>query len=442
MGRRGWTALVFLAALAAVASWYGWRRYSAPVPPEIAYAELDPEVAEVIETARRKVCANPYSALSWGDLGKLLRAAQLYPEAAACFAQAERLDPKNPRWPYLQGEAWHGTDKQAALPPLQRAAALADNVDTIAPFLRLAEVLLALGRNDEAEKQLQHALQIEPDDPTVHYNLGLLAFQRDDLPRSLAHLKRGEHSPFTQRKACIQLATVYRRMGRTQEADDYSRKADALPPDSNWLDPFLADTPTVGRPARLQEIYRLEKNGDYRRAVEQLTALIQEKPEYRLYVSLGIDLYKLGDLDRAEQALRSALALAPDNSVRAAHHLGRVLLLRADKDERRNPQQARAEFEEAAACARQVLARQPDHAMSYVVLGLSLRRLGKRPEALDALRTAVRCNPNSTDAHFYLGETLAEAGQFAAARTSLERACELSPDDPRPRASLAKLKTQ
>ncbi len=443
MGRRSQIAIVLLTVLAGVTVWYGWRRYSAPVPPEIACTGLDPEVADAIETARRKIHADPYSAPSWGHLGKLLRAAQLYPEAAACFAQAGRLEPKNPCWPYLQGEALRSRANGAeAVPPLQRAVALADSTGTLAPFLRLAEVLLALGRNDEAEKPLRHALEIEPDNPAVHYNLGLLALEHGDLSGSLAHLKRCEHSPFTQRKACIQLAAVYRRMGQTEKADHYSRKADTLPPDSNWLDPFLADVRAVGRPARLEEIHRLEKRGDYRAAVEQLAALIQDKPDERLYIALGKDLYKLGDLDRAEQALRSALALTSDDNVRAAavHQLGRVLLTRADKDAHHNPQQARAEFEQAAACARQVLASRPDHAMSYVVLGLALRRLDKRPEALEALRTAVQCDPNSADAHFYLGETLAEAGQIPAARASLERAQECNPNDPRPRTALAKLK--
>jgi len=447
MRRRGWMVIVLLAAFAGAAGWYTWRRYTAPIPPQIAHEELDPEVAEAIETARRKIYADPYSAQSWGELGNLLRAAQLFTEAVACFAQAERLDPKNPRWPYLQGEALHVSDNHAALAPLQRAVALADAFPrgawergVIAPFLRLAEVHLALGNNAEAEKQLQRALELEPDDPTVHYYLGLLALARDDLPDSLAHLKHCEHSPFTQRRACIQLAALYRRMGRIEEADTYSRKADALPRDSNWVDPFLTEVLAVGRPARFQEIDHLEKRGDYRTAVERLTALIQEKPEYRAYVALGIGLYKLGDLDRAEQALRTAITLAPETFA-AARELSRVLYLRADRDARTHPERARATFEEAVAWARQALAQRPDHAMSYVILGMALRRLGQRQQALDAFRKAVECNPNLVDAHFYLGETLIEAGQFTEARTSLERVRELSPNDPRLQAALAKWKT-
>ncbi len=438
MGRRGWMAIVLLAALAGAAGWYAWRRYTAPVPPQIAREGLDPELAKAIEMARQKIHADPYSAQVWGDLGKLLRAAQLYPDAVACFEQAERLEPNNPSWPYLQGEVLRWSDYRQALPRLLRAAALPDNSDTIALPLRLAEVQLALGLNDEAEKKLRRALEIEPDDPTVHYNLALLDLGRDDLPGSLAHLKHCEHSPFTQRKACIQLAAVYRRMGRMEEADSYSHKADTLPPDSNWIDPFLPDVPTVGRPARFHWVYDLELRGDYRAAAEQLAALIQERPEYRAYVSLGVNLGKLGDFDRAERALRSAIDLAPEKS-QAHYELSRLLWIRADLDERSDHQRARAEFEEAAACARQAIAQRPNHAMAHVLLGMSLRRLGQRQEALSAFRTAIEYGPNLSDAHFYLGEALVEADQFAEARTSLERARDLSPNDPRPEAALAKL---
>ena len=451
MGRRGWIVIVLLVAVVGALGWYAWRRYTAPTPPDIAREGIDADVAEAIQTARRKIQADPYSVECWGDLGKLLRAAQLYPEAVACFAQAERLDPKNPRWPYMQGEALRLSDNNAALPPLQRAAALAgpspsspsgtrgDERGGIAPFLRLAEAHMALGHDDEAEKQLRRALEMEPDDPTVHFYLGLLSLARDDLSASLDHLKRCEHSPITQRKACIQLAAVYRRMGQTQQADNYGRKADAMKQDRNWIDPYLSDVQGVGGIARFEEVLRLEQREDYRAAVEQLTSLIREKPEYRYYVALGSDLLKLSDLEGAEQALRSAIALDPQK-LAAKYELSRVLWSRADKDEHSNPARAREKFQQAADYARQALAGRPDHAMAYGVLGMSLRRLGKRPEAIDAFRKAVECDPNLGLAHLYLGETLAEAGELAEARASLERAKELSPDDPRPQAALAKIK--
>jgi Flp pilus assembly protein TadD len=184
----------------------------------------------------------------------------------------------------------------------------------------------------------------------------------------------------------------------------------------------------------------LQLRGDYRAAAEQLTALIQEQPDYRAYVALAEALEKLGDFDHAEQALHAAIALEPDK-FKAHHHLSRILWLRASKIARTDRQRARADFEEAAVYARKAIARRADDAMSHVVLGLALRQLGKEKEALDAFRTAVELGPNLTDAHFYLGQTLADAGQLAEARRSLQRAVELSPEDPRLQKTLAKLQS-
>lgn len=442
MSRRWLLALVFVAGLAAAAGlgWYGWRRYTAPVPPEIARDQLDPDLLESIETARKKIQRDPYSASHWGDLGRLLRAALLLPEATACFAQAERLDPKNPRWPYLQGESLAKSDAKAALPHLERAAQLSVNGDTVAPHLRLAEALLALGRAEEAESHLRRALQIEPDNPSVHYNLGLAALARGDLPAALEQLRKGEHSPFTQRRACIQLAAVYRRMGDLRQADQYSRKADELPNDANWIDPFLGEALDVGRAARFRQAEQMELRGDHRAAIELAQALIQEHPDYRSYILLAMNFGKLGQLADSEKALRAAIALEPD-SFRAYKELSRLLCARGESLRATNPNRARADFEAGAEAARQALARRPNQATSHVTLGLCLRGLGKRKEALAAFRAAVDCGPDVAVAHLHLGEELADAGQIAEARTELERAAQLSPpDDDRARSALEKLK--
>src|SRR5207249_4790486 len=103
----------------------------------------------------------------------------------------------------------------AAEPFLRKAAELCDRVDpdNFAPRLRLAELLFATGTYADAETQLRRAAQIEPNDPTVHLDLGLLAFARNELEESRRELLRCQHSPFTQQRACAQLAAIYQRRG-------------------------------------------------------------------------------------------------------------------------------------------------------------------------------------------------------------------------------------
>src|SRR5438270_5558930 len=123
-----------------VAAWL-WR---SPAPPDVDLAGVDPAIVQAIDAARAEVRAAPRSAATWGRLGMVLRAHDFAAEANACFAQAERLDASDPRWPYLHGLTVALTDRDAAIPLLQRAADRSPFNPT--PRLRLAEVLLQQGR--------------------------------------------------------------------------------------------------------------------------------------------------------------------------------------------------------------------------------------------------------------------------------------------------------
>jgi tetratricopeptide (TPR) repeat protein len=108
----------------------------------------------------------------------------------------------------------------------------------------------------------------------------------------------------------------------------------------------------------------------------------------------------------------------------------------------RNGERGRAEklYQEAAQRAREALAIKPDYGFAQMTLGLSLKGLGQRDDALAALRQAVLCNPEHAELHFHLGELLAEAGQRAESRQQLEQAIQMaSPNVPWRQAALARL---
>jgi tetratricopeptide (TPR) repeat protein len=381
-----------------------------------------------------------------GQLGQLLRAAEEYGEqAGVCFAQAERLDPDNPRWPYLQGEILGQRDPDAALPYLRRAVDLGDRQDAenLALRLRLAELLLAKGEDEEAEANLQRALERNPDDPSLHLERGLAAFARDDLAASRDHLLRCQDSPFTRQRACSQLAAVCQRLGDEDAAADFSRRAATLPRDAHWIDPYLAECLqlAVGKPSRFRKAEQLEAQGRLQEAVAQLRALLAESADYRAYVALGKDLGQLGDSRGAEEAFQAATWLAPEKT-QAYYYLARLAWGQAEQHWRQDSDhtQALAQFRTAADHARRALVCKPDHAMAHMILGLSLKYLDRRDEALASLRSAVACGPDLAYPHLYLGEMLAEDGQEAEGRHHLEQAVRLAPaDDPQPRAALERL---
>jgi len=98
--------------------------------PEIPLAGIDPIVANEISNTVVEVKASPDSGAAQGKLGMVLKAAGFQSDATNCFARAETLDPKNPRWPYFQG----------TVDSLKRALAISPDQTFIR--LRLAQLLM------------------------------------------------------------------------------------------------------------------------------------------------------------------------------------------------------------------------------------------------------------------------------------------------------------
>jgi tetratricopeptide (TPR) repeat protein len=449
--RRLWVVAGLLAAVAlaaAVGTWAVLTRGATPPPPEVRADAADPAVTALLQKLRARVVNEPRSAAAWGELGEGFFANDREAEGLVCFVQAERLDPADPRWPYFQGLILiNRGEREAALPYLERALerGAARHEPGGAPRLVLAETLLTLGRLDDAEAQFQRVLADAPNDARAHFGLGVLLAARQDWQGSRDHLLRCVGSPAAQKKASVQLAVVSQRLGDAAAADRFRSQAEHLPPDLDWNDPFLGEA--LGWAVQKKDRYRraesLEAAGRFAEAAAVLRPMTEEYPDdYLPHLMLGRVLGGKGDYRLAEPPLRTALRLAPDK-VQAHYYLGLVLLKEGEELSRQDgaAEQARAHFREAADLARQALAVTPDYGFAHMCLGLSLKALGRRDEALAALRKAVRCNPEVAELHYQLGEALADAGQAAEARRHLEHALELAaPDAPWRPAALNRLK--
>ena len=118
------------------------------------------------------------------------------------FRAAERFDPKNPRWPYLQGLVLVLCDPDIGLACLQRAADKAGTTRS-EPRLRLAEVLLDLGRIDEAEAVAAPILERRPSDPRVALIFARIATERGDSTMVLARTEGLQDEPSARRRAAV-----------------------------------------------------------------------------------------------------------------------------------------------------------------------------------------------------------------------------------------------
>ena len=135
-------------------------------PPEFPAAVTDADVRAALTRAREQVAAEPGSGQAWGELGLTFRAHNLNAESNVCFAAAARLDPRNPRWPYLYGVINLLVAPDDALPHLRAARDLAVEPEHQSlTRLRLAEALLDRGDLDGAGALFAEEARANPLNP-------------------------------------------------------------------------------------------------------------------------------------------------------------------------------------------------------------------------------------------------------------------------------------
>ncbi len=442
--------LLSLGTLAGMAGllYGGWvflHRGEAPDLPEVALENAEPAVAAAIEQARQRVRQEPRSASAWGALGKVLLAHGCGAPAVACFARAEELDGREPRWPYLRAVALACREEGGAVcrPRLaahEAAAATAclrrasDRCEErapamTAPRLLLAEHLLETGELDEAAQHLEIVAARQPDNPRLQFDLGVLAFRRNDLTGAVAHLERAAAEPVARQKACAQLAMIFHRLGRPAQAAEYSEQARQAPVEA-WEDPYVAEYErlNVSRQQRLQRVQDLEAGGNFAEAVTVLSDLAAESRHDVVQFAVGSNLAKQGRFEEAEQVLSRLAAAQPDNA--AVHHtLGLVCFFQGERlrgAAGSPPEAGREKFRAAAGSLRRALELTPAAGASHVYLGRTLLRLGEPKEGLAHLRQAVLIRPEAAFTHLSLADALAELGQAAEARRCLEQAEKLA----------------
>ncbi len=417
MSRRTWGIVAGVAVLLALgAGWYAWRVWNQAEPPVVDPTGVDPDVAAAIATARAGVLRAPRSASAWGELGKVLVAHQYEEEADFCFAQAERLDPKEARWPYFRGLAMTFHDSNATIAHFQRAVQLAKRDENMR--LRLAEALQAQNRLDEAEEQFRELLGYEPPHPRALLGMARLRFQRGDLDAARTYLDRAANAPLTRKAAGLLRAEIDQRAGATALATKEQAAAAALPDDPDWTDPYLDEILRLkaGRDDRLEYGLNLLKQGRLPEAGDRFRELVERYPDWgEGWLTYGRFWLESGNYPAAEQALRSAVKAAPQSAT-AQFYLGVTLVRRND-------------YLGAETCFREAVRIKHDYALAYFNLGQCLKHDKQRPEAIAMFREAVRCKPDYTAAHVNLGELLAEENQKGEALDHVRLALAVNPED-------------
>ena len=424
--RERWYALVGVASLAAM-GWWGWRVYRAAPLRELPALDLSRAPAGVKAAIEREVAAvraMPRSGRAWGRLGVVLRAHELGAQANACLAVACRLDPREFLWPYIEGASLAQTDPEQAIAAFRRAAALRP-IDPL-PHYRLGELLLQQGLTDEAGREFEQGLAIEPGGARGRLGLARCALTRGDLHLCKSLAAEAARIAPGQRASHELFAQVCHRLGDEENAHKAYVILEQLPAgETTWNDPYVAQV--------------LELRRDPRRTAETAQALLDEG-RAKEAISLSAELVDADDADPRWKVMLAQALIAAGDYARAATIIDRGVARHPESADLRLQLGILAfrerDWQKAAAAFRETARLNPDSSQAFYNLGHALRQLDDWPGAIGAFREAVRFQPNLAAAHANLGELLVKSGQRDEGLMHLGLAVKLDPSDESARRAL------
>jgi tetratricopeptide (TPR) repeat protein len=233
---------------------------------------------------------------------------------------------------------------------------------------------IRVGAYDEAEVVLA-ALQVDfPDDPALLLMHGevLLALGRSE--EALEVLRRGAEEAPERPRMNFQLGTALASSGQREPAlDAFAREIE------------VNEDPEVRVLARLNRSLLLQQERRWGEAAEELEAVLILQPERsNVYGDLATLYIQAGDAEAAVSALERGREAGFASAV---HYYS--LGARLYKDEM---------FEQAAVMLSEALRVDPTMAEAERSLAASLERLGREAEALDHLRRYLELRPDAPDA--------------------------------------------
>jgi tetratricopeptide (TPR) repeat protein len=362
---------------------------------------------------------------AYGEMGKLLLAAEYRDAAEPCFLNAEALVPTDARWPYYLAHLYQATgDAARAVPSFERALRL--RPDDLPTLVWLGSAYLDQGRPSDAEPLFARALSLQPRSVPALFGLGRTALARQEYTRAVDHFEQALMLDPKQIVIHYPLAMAYRGMANLERAEAHLRQrgpGEILPPDPlmQQLDELLESAVAYEvRGARALDDGRWAEAATYfRKGIE----LAPEEPSLRH--KLGTALAMNGDQHGAFQQFEEVTRRWP-NFAKAQYSAGVILA-------------GSGRYREAIERFTAAVQSDPTYAAAELQWAEALRASGYAGESLSHYATAMKLDPRVAPARLGYAMALAGLKRYQEARAQLTDAIKMYPDQPAFADAMARL---
>ena len=369
---------------------------------------------------------------AFGEMGKRFMATRFNDEAERSFRNAERLAPRDFRWPYYLGHILRNNgDLSEAAETFERARLLRPT--DFPTLIWLARVYLDLARPLDAEQRLTEARSVDPSQPAVRVELGRAALAQGDYKRAVDHLTSALALNPEITAIHYPLGMAYRGLGELEKAAEHleqrvsstSRRAMTEIP---IPDPLLSALSGIVQTPQLYRERGLDAaaTGNWAEAAKNFRLGVDADPNAAgMRVNLAAALDRVNDARGALEQYQQALRLDPDL---AEAHFGLGDLLERGG---REP--------EALGAFKAAVAANPNFIAAQLRLADALRRTDQLEESLPHYRQVIALEPADLAARFGEAMALVRLARYAEARDRLAEAMTVHPDQPIFRQALARI---
>ncbi|MBM3837843.1 MAG: tetratricopeptide repeat protein [Verrucomicrobia bacterium] len=375
--------------LAAIASRWILQAPEPPVPQQLD--KLDPQARAYVEETLKWVRSAPRDWNRHATLGIVYAANSLWTEARLAFSNVVHLNPKEPL-----AHLYVGISHQE-LAEADQALQIFREVTRRFPgfaqgYYRLGEALLKAGDLDNSEKAFQRLAELAPKEWRGYAGIGDVHLRRGEFSQAVKWLEQAVQLDWSAARAHHLLGTALRETGRIAEAEielSLGLNAVSYPMPDAWFERAPEHMKLLQD--QLVKAEEAAQAGQPDESVRILEEAMRFHPTNAMVLNnLAIALNRSGQPQKARPLLLKLLQ--SDSKYLPAH----ITLSFAN--------QLLGSHQDALACAERAVELSPTTAQAHVARANALLAMERDAEAVEALETALRCDPKNAEIQIELGD--------------------------------------